>query len=111
MFFFSSIRFLFFFLGLYPTGGFRVCIYMGLDPSLYFRHLKITYCINFSSPCPVYPFGSTNCQRACSQLFGVMIAACSPHAQSVTDRLDPDWYRRLVEAEKYRAAHVLALTP
>lgn len=35
-----------------------------------------------------------------------MIAACSPHAQSVTDRLDPDWYRRLVEAENYSMAHV-----
>jgi hypothetical protein len=67
-------------------GGFRVCIYMGLSPSLYFRHLKITYCINFSSPCPVYPFGSTNCQRACSQFFGV-IAAYPPHTQGVTDRL------------------------
>ena len=73
----------------------------GLCPSLYFRHLKITYCINSPSSCSVYPFGLTNRQRACSQFFWRDRRLSSAHkalrANFLTLTRIGAWWRRRIQ--------------
>lgn len=78
----------------------------GLSPSLYFRHLKITYCINSHHRVPVYPFGLTDCQRAMLPVFWRDRRLSSARTKRY-ESSDPDWYRRSENTVPY----VLALTP
>jgi hypothetical protein len=107
----------FFSLGLDPMGGFSgLYLYGLLSPSLYFRLLKITYCINCLIIVTVPSIHSdlTDCCQRCTLpvffIIGV-IAACPPLRTRKTfyKSSDPDWYRRFVGSEN-PVLYVLALT-
>lgn len=98
-----------FFFGFVPDGRFSGLYLYGFFPSLYFRHLKITYCINSHHRVPVYPFGLTDYQRVMLPVFWRDRRLSSTRTKRY-ESSDPDWYRRLVESEN-TVPYVLALTP